>query len=408
MENRVARLHETKRHPVLKRVGIPSALPVIMSALAVLSPVLGQPVVPMDMTEQAGAASSPASQAVLLWSYPVAASDGTAAVVNASATAAFDRLLVPLAGERRGLAALDLAPTAGRTPTERWFFSTERGVYRSAQTWRDMVYFVSGVSGDAGRHLYCVRLQDGAIPEPQRAHWPHPLDPRASGVFAVAPGQVIVQDRPGRLASLDVSGAEQFVIDIGSLEHPPSMTATMIVVAAADPPGLSVLDLPTGKTLWRVGLPARPVDRARCDGDVIYLAMAGGVRAFDLVEGKQMPGWQAGADVPVGSLAVLPEQLLFISEGGALVVCRRDDGRVIRRIDGPALSRSLLVMEDHVLYATAQGWFTLDRRQITDDPPAGWADLPEGTRPLGGPVADRGRVYVPLSGLGLTCWGVAP
>ena len=404
----MARLYETKGYPVLKRVDILPALPAIMSALAALSPVLGQPVVPVDMAQQAQAASSPASQAGLLWSYPVAVSGETAAVVNASATAAFDRLLVPLAGERRGLAALDLAPAADRAPAERWFFSTERGVYRSARTWRDLVYFVSGVSGDTGRHLYCVRLQDGAVPEPQRTHWPHPIDPRASGVFAATAGQVIVQDRPGRLTSLDVTGAEQFVIDMGSLEHPPSVTATMIVVAAADPPDLSVLDLPTGKTLWRVALPGRPVDRPRCDGDVIYLATTDGVRAFDLVEGEPIPGWQAGPDVPVGSVAVLSEELLFVSERGALVIRRRDDGRVIRRIDGPVLNRSLLVMEDHALYATGHGWFTLDRGRIADDPPAGWADLPEGARPLGGPIADRGRVYVPLSGLGLTCWGAAP
>lgn len=387
------------------RVGDTTALLLVLSILAALSPVLGQPDDAVEsVSVQPGAQAVSSSRAALLWSYPVGP-DGATTLVPASATAAFDRLLVPLAGERRGLAALDLAPAADRTPAERWFCSTEGGVYRSAQTWRDMVYFVSGVSGDAGRHLYCVRLQDGAIPEPQRTHWPHPIEPRASGVFAVAPGQVIVQDRPGRLTSLDVSGAEQFVIDMGSLEHPPSVTATMILVAAADPPGLSVLDLPTGRTLWRATLPTRPVDRPRCDGDVIYLAATDGVRAFDLVGGEPISGWQAGPDVPVGSLAVLPEQLLFVSEDGSLVVCRREDGRVIRRVDGPALSRSLLVMEDHVLYATAQGWFTLDRRRIVDDPPAGWADLPEGARPLGGPVADRGRVYVPLSDLGLTCWG---
>ena len=411
MENHVARSHVTSRYRLAWAASVIMAIGLVPWTAPGVSLNSGEfasagLAVPPDV---AGDATLP-PQGSLLWSFPVEERGQTdVAVVTDSAVVAFDRLLVPLAGPPpRGVVALDLQPQAGAVPSERWFHPTDLGVYRAPGTWKDLVYFITGIPGDVNRGLHCIRLEDGLAPEAYRTEWPRPVHPRASGVFMVAHGHVFVQDYPARLACLGAAGREQFVVDIGVLEYPVAVTATMVLVASAEPAVLWVLDRPTGKTLWRELLPGRPVAAPHCVDDVIYAATDGGVHAFDLISGSALDDWRGGSDTPAGPLTVLSDCLLYVSNAAVLVIVDRNNGHVIRRITGPVLTRSVLPTADHVLYATVQGWFTLDRPSIRACKPILWSTLPVGARPVGPGVVTGSRMYVPLAGWGLTCWGAAP
>jgi len=354
----------------------------------------------------------------LLWTYPSdqpvgesgPAGDGVSGnSIAASPMVVFDRLLVPLAGpDRTGLVALDAAGVPGGVPRERWFCATKLGVHRATAAWRDLVFFSTGRPGDRGRGVYCVRLEDGRPPRQPNVAWPHPVAPEASGVFDVAAGLVVVQDRPGRLTGLDIAGRVQFSVEAGRLEHAPTITATMIVAASVDPVALWILDRGTGATLWRAGLSARPVAAVVCTDIGVYVPTTTGLEGYDWVTGRRLAGWEAPGDIPAGPVVAAAGCVMFVTDGGDLVMCRAVTGQALRRIAGPVFAQSVMLGGDRVLYAGPRGWSMLDVEALESATPVSWASWPGRTEPLDRPVFHGGRVYVSVAGLGLACWGAGP
>lgn len=341
------------------------------------------------------------ARGAMRWQFP-ASENGQAADAQAQVTAPAavvdGRAFVPLAsGPRRGLACL-AADGDGKTPA--WVVEVAGGVHGSPAVSGGRVLFVGGRAGDAGRQLHCADAATGA------ARWAAPVADGASGALAATADRVLVQDAAAALACFDLDGQKAWSADVGRLAGAPAVTEAMVVAAAADPPALVALDLPTGRTLWRVALEAAPRTSPAVADAIIYLGTARGLEARSLVDGGPVPGWSVACGGASGEFALGRDVVAYVSDLGELVVAARLDGAVRTRVPGAVPGTSPLLGRQTLLYLGKDGLMQIATGESGAAPTA-WVDLSGLGRPTSPMVAGGGRVYVGVAGRGLVCFGGA-
>lgn len=339
-----------------------------------------------------------------LWQYPAdQTGESDQAVVAAPPAILAARLFVPLCGTgpgQRGLACLPLAGQrpGDQTPEPCWFYATPNGIYRSPAARDKAVYVVDGQPGTASRQLHAVDIDKGT------ALWRLPVGAEASGVLLATAGEVLVQDHPGALSSIDLSGRCTWSQDVGRLEHLPAVRHAMLVAAVVEPPGLVALDRPTGKLLWRVELEAAPTTGPVLEKDLVLVGTGDGLECRRLVDGqphKDFPPYYGG----VGSELVLAQRVIaWVSPTGQLVMVSRSDPTQSRTVPGALAGVAPLVARGRLLFAAREALMCFDT-QAEAAQPQPWVDISWLGRPTGPMVLAGSRVYLPMAGWGLVCFG---
>ena len=329
------------------------------------------------------------------WSFPPEPpSGGAEPLVVAPVAVQENRLLVPLAGGMRGLVCLPADSESKDSPRPLWRYPTQHGVVQSPAAVGKLVFLVDGRAGEKGRQLHCLTLSLGQV------LWQAGLAPGASGVFSVGEERVWLQAAAGKLASLDLSGKHRWTCEVGELAHAPTAAGAMLIVAAVNPPTLMALDLPTGGKLWRVALPHAPVASPAVRGSTIYLATGAGLEARSLVDGAHLLNWKIEGGAATGDFALTRSHAAYVNAKGELVLLRREDGSVEKRVSGILPGSAPLVARDALLLATE---FQLLRLPLdgSDEEPLEWLDITALGRSTAPPILHGGALYFGTSGRGL-------
>ena len=202
-----------------------------------------------------------------------------------------------------------------------------------------------GGKGDELARLHCLDRQSGTL------QWSKPIF--ASGVLAVTPRQILIQDKKNHLTSLDKQGKVQWTAPVGSLvakrqdQKPaylyPMAASNIIVVATPESagevglerkPALLALDRGSGTLLWRVPLSGKPHTSPYVVKKTIYFGTPTGLEARSLLDGKLLPGWECQAGPPSAEFAVGEKTIVYVNQAGELVVIDRENGSVKGRVGG--------------------------------------------------------------------------
>ncbi len=338
-----------------------------------------------------------------LWQYPAdQTGESDQAVVSAPPAMVGARLFVPLCGaeKQRGLACLPLASDAPaeQTPEPQWVYATPHGVHGSPALRGKVVYLVDGRPRDPNRHLHAVDIEKGT------ALWRLPVADGASGVLLATADELLVQDRPEVLSRIDPSGRRTWSARIGRLEHGPAVYHALLVAAVVDPPRLVALDGPTGKVLWRVDMEAAPTTGPVLEKDMALVGTSDGLECRSLVDGrenKDFPPYYGG----VGSdLVLTPRVLAWVSQTGQLVVVSRVDPTQSRSVPGALEGVAPLVARGRLLFASREALMRFDP-EAEGAKPEPWQDISWLGEPAGPMVLAGSRVYIPMAGWGLVCFG---
>jgi len=335
----------------------------------------------------------------LAWQWPYSDDDaGTSdeALVQAPPAVLEGRILVPFAiGAKRGVACL---PVEG-DPKAKWTVCLDLGVWTSPAAVGDRVFVVDGRPGCKGRALHCLGADDG------RTVWKTPIADRASGVFQASDSFIVIQDRPGQLSWFSRSGMISQSVSIGSINHGPALTASMIVVAADDPAALIAMDGPTGVKLWRRKLPCRPTTSPVVSGTEILVGTHEALEVRKLIDGSLI----RRTPLDVGGDIVLGRKYVVYPRRGEVVVVDRTDGSVIARHGNLFPGSSVLLGRRGVLFETS-GDKSGDRKIVTLDldapknKPRQWLEDSSWLgKPTGPMVSGGSKVYMGRSGWGLVC-----
>jgi outer membrane protein assembly factor BamB len=341
------------------------------------------------------------------WQYPTDQMGETdAAMVAAPIAVAGDDLLVPLAGRegRRGVACLPAELTDVDTPKTRWVYKTANLVVRSPAVCGDAVFLIDGEPGQSGRALHAVDRDTG------QRRWKTAVGTDAAGTLCCTRDALFVEDEPGELSRFDFDGNKQWTAAVGPTERAPAVSEQFVVSAGVKPPGLVLLDRPTGRVLWRVSLGGRPTTAPLVIEDRVLVGTEAAIEGRSLVDGRPLADWQAGAaDVPgVASDLVLDgDAVLFVSTGGKLVGIAHDDGAGRFQIDGARPGVAPLVSRGTVLYVGAESLMSFTPGEH-DAKPSAWADVSWLGRPVTPMVLSRSNVYLGMAGWGLVHFGASP
>ena len=344
---------------------------------------------------------------VFQWQYPTGQTgESDAAMVAAPVAVAGDDLVVPLAGRegRRGVACLPADLTDVDTPKPRWVYKTPNPVVRSPAVCGDTVFLVDGEPGQTGRALHAVDRSTGEL------RWKTTVGTDAAGTLCCTRDEVFVEDEPGGLSRFDFDGNRQWTAAVGPTARAPAVSEQLVAAAVVDPPGLVLLDRPTGRVLWRAALDGRPTTAPLPLGDRVLVGTEAALEGRSLVDGRPLPDWQAGAaDVPgVASDLVLDgDAVLFVSTGGKLVCVGHGDGAGRFQIDGARPGVAPLVSRGTVLYVGAESLMSFTPGQH-DATPGAWADVSWLGRPVTPMVLSRSNVYLGMAGWGLVRFGASP
>ncbi len=183
-----------------------------------------------------------------------------------------------------------------------------------------------------------------AVPETARSEWREPLGTRTRAPAArehVPPNPTAVWSRPlGRAAS-----------------GPPAYTNAAIVALAVDR-YLSMLDLETGRRLWKKRLAAPGVGGPLVDGPNIYAATGGHTGRVYAYTPRGKRRWERTLAEVSPPLALAAGQVIAATEQGQVVALDTQTGHVAwqRRLPQPARAgavgadSSILVATDDSLY----------------------------------------------------------
>lgn len=275
-----------------------------------------------------------------------------------------DRVYVPVFdGPRKGLVCLVRDVSGQQAPSVRWVFATQLGIARSPAATRRAVFVVDGLTSDAGRHVYCIEAESGAL------RWRRPVEPGASGEFTLSADYIVVQDRPGVLSCYDHSGKERWRELVGPLSGPPACSDAIVFAATREPTELRALDLPTGRTLLQLALSAAPQTGPVVSKHMVYLGRAESVLAFDLMRGAE--AWHSETKGAVTPLVLLDSLLAYVSSDSELVVLDAADGHVVARESSALASVPPVGSAAAVLYATRHGLMRYDIAEARATP---WLD----------------------------------
>ncbi|MGA2255375.1 MAG: PQQ-binding-like beta-propeller repeat protein [Thermoguttaceae bacterium] len=300
-------------------------------------------------------------------------------------------IYLPVHGGRNGLVCVREDPKKRNEPQEAWFAAAANGVFLSPAANSQAVFFVDGRKGDAGRQLRCVSPADGA------ERWKLPVAAEATGEFVLLDQGGLIADGPQQLTCFRENGEVAWRTDCGAICGVPAASDALLAVATQRPPGLLVLDRPSGATLWRVPLDSAPTAPPLVRKNTIYLGTKSGVTAFRLADGGRM--WEAKSGPPSTPLVPAKNRLAYVAAAGELVVVGLEDGRVEKSLSGARAGIAPLASPGALLYATKKGLMSY----ATGGEPRLWMStdwLGELTAP---PVMANSRVYFATAKKGLVC-----
>ncbi len=370
--------------------------------------------------------SPPPERGGFAWYWPQSL-DGSMPTAHVAAPIAVlgESMLVPVAaavpdGPRPGVVCMP-AQSAGRDGPDAavWSVATPNGVRLSPAIVERVAFFVDGGVGEANRHLHAADTRTGEI------LWQRPVSPEASGVFSAGGTDILIQDAPGMLTSInaaDRSGVVAWSVPVaGAVTHAPTAHRQWVAVATASPPTLALLDRPTGRTLWSVPLANSPAGPPIFSKHILHLPTSGGIEARKLVDGQPLPAgeWQPPPAAVSGDVAATRGEFIYVADDGTLRVVDRGTGRPrCEPVAGALVGSAPLPGGSAILYMRADGAVmrvALDDRD--DGDPAGLPRLKpklwvEDTAALGASttpmVLTGGNVYIGITGWGLVCLGPAP
>ena len=331
-------------------------------------------------------------------------------------------LYVPISwGEKSGLACLPRNTPAGSEPQPRWFYPTQGEISQSPVVLGDSVLMTEeGGKGDELARLHCLDRQSGTL------QWSKPIF--ASGVLAVTPRQILIQDKKNHLTSLDKQGKVQWTAPVGSLvakrqdQKPaylyPMAASNIIVVATPESagevglerkPALLALDRGSGTLLSRVPLSGKPHTSPFVVKTTIYFGTPTGLEARSLLDGKLLEGWDCQAGPPSAEFAVGEKTIAYVNQAGELVVIDRENGSVKGRVGGVLPGFPPLPSRDVFLVVTENGLAQAAFSKGDDSKLLlkleEWAETST-LGPLAAPIVTSGlRLFVPSVDRGLICIG---
>ncbi len=323
------------------------------------------------------------------WQFDRLAPDAARLEVTAGVAIAAGTLVVPFRAEAdAGLLAL--AMDEAKEPRPRWVHAFPAGAAtESPAIAGGRVFAVTGAPGASPGRLLALDLATG------RGLWTRALS-APNAALTVSAERVLVQESPGRLASIDLDGHREWTSEIGHRAHGLDASTSILVAAVQTPPSLVAIDAPSGRTLWTCRLPQPAITPPAVRGVRICLADASGVHVRSLLDGQAL----AQAEVAVsGPLYAAPDRFALISDQGTLVLGDSASGLVLARVPGAVPGTSPLVGFNGVLFCGREAIRAADLqgRNVRT-----WAEL-ELTRVTAQPVLHAGRVYVGLAGRGLVC-----
>jgi outer membrane protein assembly factor BamB len=344
------------------------------------------------------------------WQFPAnQTGNSTVAVVQGTIAVAADKLLVPLAGEAQqcGLACLSADTTDGKPPAPDWLYHTANPVVTSPVVSGGVVFCVDGVVGIEDRRLYAVDRASG------KPLWTQAIARDASGMLSCTRTEVFVQNKPGMLSCLTLSGDQIWSREVGQVEFAPNVHGDLIALVTTEPPAVAVLDRPTGQLLWQIELVSPPVGSPLIQGRQIFIATRQGLRLLSLIDGTPAERIRFPNDAVSSPPSIRGERIAYITQLGELVVMTQD-GCEEARFSGALAGSTPLLCRNRVLYFSERGVMahSLGWPDASGHPQP-WAELASlgeamgqrSMRPVTSMVLCRSNVYVGIAGCGLVRLG---
>jgi len=207
------------------------------------------------------------------------------------------------------------------------------------------VYVVAGSPGKTDLALYCLNADDG------EERWQLPLQPGASGQFALDRRHLYIWTGPETLTCLPVRTDERpeplWSKRLGRGAVPPAPGKGILTVATASE--LLALDDGTGTRLWRARLKDAPIfGPVRLERSVV-VAMQQGISLHRIVDGSRV--WSAA----LGRIAAPPvadqDRVAAITEGGELVMLSTSEGKELARVPDASRGVPPLLASEKIVFA---------------------------------------------------------
>jgi outer membrane protein assembly factor BamB len=331
----------------------------------------------------------------LLWRYPE--DDAEPAAITASAACSGDILCAPFStGRHKGVICFEATSTERGVPPVRWSFETKNGVHWSPATDGEVVFFVDGKTGDAGRHLHRVDARTGA------ERWKTEVGTEASGRIHRHQDVLFLEAPAGGLTCFDRNGKILWQRSLGAIAHPPASRGSIVTVAAQEPAALLALDRLTGKTLWQHDLAAPLTAGPVLRGTMLYLGSPAGLEARELVDGTLI--WRSKTGAVNGALALTRSWIAYVNGTAQLVAVDTTSGEPIGKPQDADPSVPPLAARDSVLYLSAKGLMAY--RPTTTERPRRWMAVSWLGAVTAPPIIAKGRVFFATDKKGLICAGV--
>jgi len=275
------------------------------------------------------------------WRIPLPGASAASPAVTAPAACLEKTLYLPVArGEKKGIVCITI-PGRGRRAkaVEKWRFPANPGVFLSPAADGERVVAVTGRTGDAGRHMFCIAAKEG------KELWRKPVASDASGFFLLTREAVFGETEKGRLSRIGFDGTTAWSSPAGVLIGSPA--ALDAVIVAVSTRGIAVLDILTGAVLWERDAPVcstGPVVK----GKFIYVGGKTGVSARALTDGAEI--WSAEAGGCRSRLVLHAGSLYYVNDKKELVEVNAETGAVEKKIAGAVLPFAPAASRDVILF----------------------------------------------------------
>ncbi len=319
-----------------------------------------------------------------LWSYPEAEGGSAPSLqITAPAAAIGGKLYVPFAGgDRKGLACLQDTEEGRAIARELWFHETSNGVTISPAATEEHVFGVDGAPGDENRALFCLDPADGA------ELWSSPVAPGATGHFLLVDDGIYIQNSPGTLTFLNLTGEAQWQADVGTLSGTPDRTGAILLAATTSEPALMAVDAVSGRELWRADLGAAPTTGPVIRGKTVFVGTKTGIRARSLLDGNDL--WSGPEEQVSSAITVTRESVAYVTHAGDLVVLDPQDGSESARCAGAVSGVPPVLAQGGILFAAEQALMVCNPGE---EPPSRWMDISWLGRPSSPMIMASRRVY---------------
>ncbi|MEX0716745.1 MAG: PQQ-binding-like beta-propeller repeat protein [Planctomycetaceae bacterium] len=332
------------------------------------------------------------------------AADSSAIEQSATVEAAFAYVAMEYQ-DRQGVAALRLADDRNAVAELAWFHETPLPVRRSPAATVTQVFCVTGETGDASRELCCL---DAATGEPL---WAAAVADDAPGDFIIDEIGLLVADGGDTLTRIPLEGfapgpkaEKQWTAQVRAVRGAPVRLGDLVVAAAEQ--RLSVLDAPTGRTLWSMPRGSRSNPLVTGDDALARIWVAGdsasksGVHACRIHDGERVAAIACG---PVSSPLVTHDgTLACTNEAGEIVMWNAETAEEFARIPGAFPAHPPLIADDVLLFVDAQRE-SIQRHDLRTEKTTRWMDtawLGKITTP---PILIDSHLYFATDQRGLIC-----